>query len=159
MPLGSGVGDDVDLPIRKSESSVHLLRPAVLRLGIRQIELRRTGLENHVAMRRIGNFAQALSGEHHRRILLAQRAKPLLDLRAKDAVGQHDPRFIEDNKRGSAVEALINSVEEISDDGHDDLRPHRHQRFELEGDEALFEQNITVGVNEAPERTRERIGA
>jgi hypothetical protein len=39
------------------------------------------------------------------------------------------------------------------------VRPHRHQRFELEGDEALFEQNIAVGVNEAPERTRERIGA
>jgi len=54
---GSGVGDDVDLPIRKPKSSVISLRRAVLRLGIRADKLRRTGLENHVAMRRICDFA------------------------------------------------------------------------------------------------------
>jgi len=58
--------------------------------------------------------------------------EPLLDLRAEDAVGQHDPGFIEDNERRSAVEALIDAVEEISDEGTTTLRPPSPSRFELE---------------------------
>src|SRR5208337_2385273 len=61
--------------------------------------------------------------------------------------------------RGSAVEALIDSVKEISDDGHDDLRTHCHQCFELESDESTFEQYVMICVEETPEWTRERIGA
>src|SRR5260370_359502 len=58
----------------------------------------------------------------------------------------------------AAVEALINAMAQVRRDRHDDFRSHRHERFELEGDEPPFEHHVTVGVEKPPERTCEREG-
>ncbi len=52
-----------------------------------------------------------------------------------------------------AVKPLIDAMEKIRGDRHDNFRSHRHECFELEGNEASFEQHVTVGVEKAPERT------
>ena len=111
VALGRGLGDDLDLAIGESEALVHLAARGVLRLGIGQIELGWAGLEDYVAMRRVGDLAEALGREHDGRVFLAQRAQPLLDLRAEDAVGEHHPGFVENDERRAAIEALIDSME------------------------------------------------
>src|SRR5579875_2587237 len=57
VALGRGLGDDLDLAAGKPEAPVQLGGGRVLRLGAGQIEPRRAGFEDHVAMLRIGDLA------------------------------------------------------------------------------------------------------
>jgi hypothetical protein len=59
---------------------------------------------------------------------------------------------------GLAFETLIDAMEQVRSDGLNHSRPHRHQRFDLEGDEPLFEQQVVVGVEKTPEWSGERKG-
>src|SRR5579875_901387 len=159
VAFGRRLGDDLDLAVAEAEAPVYLARGGVGRLRVRQIEPCRAGLENHVAMSRIGDLAEALRREYDRRVLFAQRAQPLLDLRSEDAACEHHPGLIQDDERRAAVEPLVDAMEEVGDDRHDHLRAHRHQGFELEGDERAFEHHVAIGVEKAPERAGERKGA
>src|SRR5260370_23369173 len=158
VTLGRCLRDNLDLPIGQPEAPVHIARRGILRFRVRKVKLGWTRLENHVAMRGVGDLCEALRRQHHGGVLLTQGPQPLLDFCAERAIGQHDPGFVEDDERRPAVQALIDAVEQIGDDGNNYLWPHRHQRLQLEGDERLFEQDITVSIEKASERTRKRKG-
>src|SRR6266851_3864162 len=111
VPFGRGISDNIDLPIGESEPPVHLTARSIFRFRVGQIELGRTRLENYISMRRVGDLCETLRRQHDGGVLLAQGAQPLLDLRAKDAVGEHDPCFIEHDQRRSAVEPLIDAMD------------------------------------------------
>ena len=50
VPLWRSLSDDFDLPVGESESTIGLPCSGVRRLGVGQVELGRTGLENYVAV-------------------------------------------------------------------------------------------------------------
>src|SRR5437879_4108790 len=60
MTLRARVADNVDLPLREPEPAIYLTGRRALPFGIGQIELGRAGFEYHVAMRRVGDLAEAL---------------------------------------------------------------------------------------------------
>jgi hypothetical protein len=71
----------------------------LLALGgiVRQVNLGRARFEQDVAIVRSGDFTQALGGQHHRRILLAEGAQPFLQLGAESPVGQGNPCLIDND--------------------------------------------------------------
>ena len=156
IALGRGLGDDVDLPIGEAELPVELAGLRTPGLGVGQIELGRTRLQNDVAIGRIGDFAEALGRQYDRRVLLAQGPQPFLELGAEGVIGQHHPGFVDDDEGGPPVEPLLDAVKQIGQHRDGDLRPHAHQGFELEGDEVAIEQHIVIGVEKAPERPGQR---
>src|SRR6266851_1577803 len=83
VALGRGLGEYVDLPVGEAELAVKLASLRIAGLGVRQIELGRTRFQNHVALRRIGDFAETLRRQYDRRVLFAQRTQPFFELGAK----------------------------------------------------------------------------
>ena len=147
----------LDLPVGEPEFPVELAGLRIRRFGVGQVELGRTGFEDDVPIRRVGDLAKALRRQHDSRVLLAQGAQPFLELRAEGGIGQHHPRLVDDDEGGPAVEPLLDAVKEIGEDRDGDLRSHADQGFELEGDQVTFKQHIVIGVEKAAERARERV--
>ena len=157
MPFRDRIRDDLPLARTQAEPVIQGRRVRIARLGIGQINLGRARFEDHVAERRIGDLGEALRGENDGSVLLTQRAQPFLNLRTKSLVGEHQPGFVDRDERWPAVEPLVDPMKKVEEDGNQNLRSHRHQGLELEGDEAPGEQRVVIRIKEAAERPRDRI--
>ena len=79
LPLWKGGRQDLELPAIQADPLVEPADVVTLRLGIRKENLRRTGLEDDVATRRVHHVRHALADEDHRGILLPQSPQPALN--------------------------------------------------------------------------------
>src|SRR3989475_3010159 len=133
LPLRKSARQDLELPAVQTDPFVKPTDVVALGLGIRQEDLRRTGLEDDVATRGVHDVRHALAHENHRGVLLPQSPEPALHRVPKKRVERRDPRFLDDEQRGRPfLQALLDSVKEVEKDRHEMLLPECHQMRHVE---------------------------
>src|SRR3546814_2479697 len=79
------------------------------------------------------DIGEALRGEHHARILLAQRLEPFAKLRGERRTVEHEPAFVDDDQAGTPVKPALDPVKEIGEHGRS--RGRTDEAFGLERSE------------------------
>ena len=90
-----------------ADAIVELLRCRVLRLAVRQQNLRRAHLENHVADFRIADVAEILRREQDDPVHPPKRLQPIAKPFAENIVPEICPGFVERHQRRRAVQSLF----------------------------------------------------
>ena len=91
-----------------------------------------------------------------RRVLLAQRLQPFAELAGEAVIVEREPAFVDDDQGGTAVEAILDAVEEIGEDGG--RRATADQPFGLEGLHLGVAQVLGLGVEQPAPWTADGIG-
>jgi hypothetical protein len=157
MPLRAGPADQLDLAAVEPEALI--ARPALGLDGpvIGQQDALRAALDDRRGDGALGDIGQALRGEDHRDILLAQHLEPFADARGKERMVEEDPGFIENEQGRPTGEAGFEPVEEIGQHRRDHPRLP-HQRLGLETLQIGEGKIVARRVEQGAERPIERVG-
>mgnify|MGYP001488885894 CR=1 FL=1 len=116
VALGLRGGDDLDLPAVEPETLIDRANLRLGRLRVRQEDAACAALDDGRRDRRTVDIAKALGGENDRGVLLPERLQPLAELTGEALVIERQPALVDDDERRRAVEAVLDSVEEIGQD-------------------------------------------
>ena len=106
---------------------------------------------------RLADVRQALRGEDHRGVLLAQFLEPQPDPLGEERVEQERPGFVEDQEGRAAVEPRLDAVEEVEQDRNDHLLAQIHEVRQLEHLEVRGSQCVVVRVEQRAQRAAQQV--
>ena len=156
VALGRGTAEDFDLAIIQAEAAIDGgdLRFEGALIG--EEEARRTALDDGRRDRRAVDVGQRLGGEDHRSVLLAQGLEPFAQLAGEALVVEGQPPFVDDQQGRATVEAVLDAVEEVGEDGRRGAGPN--EPFGLESLDFGFAQTLGFGVQQPPPRATHGVG-
>src|SRR6185437_3462253 len=110
--------DAVYLTGVQSEIVVQRDLPGGRRIGIRQIDLRRAGVEQRMPEGKLRELRRTLRREYNRGILLSKREEPLVDSWTEQRVHERHPRLVHFDQRWPSAEPPFDASEEVQQHGN-----------------------------------------
>ena len=126
--------------------------PHLVGLFVGQQNLGRAGFEQHVQDTRPDRIGEALGGEHHGAIGLAQHLEPLADFLPENRMAEHDPSLVEKKQGGGAGQRALEMAEEVEKHRDQVLLSERHQLLDLKDREGGVFDAVGAGVEQMAER-------
>src|SRR3546814_774207 len=112
LALGRCPRDQLDLSVIEAELLVDAPRLRLDGAVIWEQDSLRAALNDSRRDQRLGDVGEALRGEHHRDVLLAQDLEPFPDAGGEQRVVEEYPGLVEDEQRRAAVEPLLEARSE-----------------------------------------------
>ena len=114
ITLGRGLGDDLDLSVVEAEALVDVADLRFARQRVGQEDAAGAALDDCRSDAGILDVGQRLCGEDDADVLLAQSLEPLADARGEQRIVEKQPGLVEDQQGRRAVEALLETGEQIT---------------------------------------------
>ncbi len=102
------------------------------------------------------DIRQRLSGEYHRRVLLAQRFQPFAELSGKAYVVEREPTFVDDQQCRTTVEPPLDAMKEIGQ--HCRRGTCADQTFGFKGLDFGLSETLGLGIEQPAIGSAEAIG-
>ena len=147
---------DLDLPVIESEAPIDRGDLRLERALVRQEDAGRAALDDGRRDGAAVDVRERLRGEDDRGVLLPQRLQPLAQLPGEAGVVERQPALVDDEQGGAAVEAILDAMEQVGEDGGRSAGPD--QAFGLEGLDFGFAKALAFRIEQPAPRSRHRVG-
>ena len=138
-----GAGDEVlaarpglghDLALGRSQAHAPVVARSLLqdRRRVGEEDAGGAGLQQHVEQAAAGGVGEALGGQHHRGVGLAQGPQPLQQALPEHLVPQHRPGLVHQQEGRGPVQAALDAVEDVEQQGQALLLGQLQQLPDLE---------------------------
>ncbi len=156
VALGRCPAQKLDLAVIEAEAAVDRRDLRLDRPFVRQQQACWAAFDDRRRDRRAIDVRKRLGGEDDGRILLAKRLQPLAKLAGKILVVEGKPTFIDNEKCGTAVETISNTMKQVGQHGR--RRARSDQPFGLERLDGGLAKALEFGIKQASGRTAQAIG-